>query len=135
MGWSQCLPTPPWTASQTLPCPGPLGSQNNCCPTSWLEHEGKCYWVSSSGKPWPEAEKYCQLEDAYLVVINSREEQVRPLERRSKTRPIEENGSQPWLHIGITWGAFNNDCHLNQTLRGLIGPGRWDKHPESPRRV
>uniref|UniRef100_A0A8C0E0Y1 Asialoglycoprotein receptor 2 n=1 Tax=Balaenoptera musculus TaxID=9771 RepID=A0A8C0E0Y1_BALMU len=51
------------------------GSQNNCCPTSWLEHEGKCYWVSSSGKPWPEAEKYCQLEDAYLVVINSREEQ------------------------------------------------------------
>ncbi|XP_068387099.1 C-type lectin domain family 10 member A isoform X1 [Eschrichtius robustus] len=51
------------------------GSQNNCCPTNWLEHEGKCYWVSSSGKPWPEAEKYCQLEDAYLVVINSREEQ------------------------------------------------------------
>nr|XP_030718176.1 C-type lectin domain family 10 member A [Globicephala melas] len=51
------------------------GSQNNCCPTSWLEHEGSCYWFSSSGKPWPEAEKYCQLEDAYLVVINSREEQ------------------------------------------------------------
>uniref|UniRef100_A0A8C9CKF0 C-type lectin domain containing 10A n=1 Tax=Phocoena sinus TaxID=42100 RepID=A0A8C9CKF0_PHOSS len=51
------------------------GSQNNCCPTSWLEHEGSCYWFSYSGKPWPEAEKYCQLEDAYLVVINSREEQ------------------------------------------------------------
>nr|XP_033703522.1 C-type lectin domain family 10 member A [Tursiops truncatus] len=51
------------------------GSQNNCCPTSWLEHEGSCYWFSSSGKPWPEAEKYCQQEDAYLVVINSREEQ------------------------------------------------------------
>ncbi|TEA40296.1 hypothetical protein DBR06_SOUSAS8210256 [Sousa chinensis] len=43
------------------------GSQNNCCPTSWLEHEGSCYWFSSSGKPWPEAEKYCQQEDAYLV--------------------------------------------------------------------
>ncbi|XP_054946367.1 C-type lectin domain family 10 member A [Physeter macrocephalus] len=51
------------------------GSQNNCCPTNWLEHEGKCYWFSRSGKPWPEAEKYCQLEDAHLVVINSREEQ------------------------------------------------------------
>ncbi|XP_057572285.1 C-type lectin domain family 10 member A-like [Hippopotamus amphibius kiboko] len=51
------------------------GSQNNCCPTNWLEYEGKCYWFSSSGKPWPEAEKYCQLEGAHLVVINSREEQ------------------------------------------------------------
>ncbi|XP_066878226.1 C-type lectin domain family 10 member A-like isoform X2 [Kogia breviceps] len=51
------------------------GSQNNCCPSHWLEHEGSCYWFSSSGKPWPEAEKYCQLEDAHLAVINSREEQ------------------------------------------------------------
>ncbi|XP_015107158.2 C-type lectin domain family 10 member A [Vicugna pacos] len=51
------------------------GSRNTCCPTNWLEHEGSCYWFSSSGKPWPEAEKQCQLEDAHLVVINSREEQ------------------------------------------------------------
>ena len=32
---------------------------------------------SRSGKPWPEAEKYCQLEDAHLVVVGSWEEQVR----------------------------------------------------------
>ncbi|XP_012581596.1 PREDICTED: C-type lectin domain family 10 member A [Condylura cristata] len=51
------------------------GSQTTCCPTDWLEHGGSCYWFSHSGKPWPEAEKYCQLENAYLVVINSREEQ------------------------------------------------------------
>ncbi|XP_074198430.1 asialoglycoprotein receptor 1 isoform X2 [Camelus bactrianus] len=51
------------------------GSRNTCCPTNWLEHEGSCYWFSSSGKPWPEAEKQCQLEDAHLVVINSGEEQ------------------------------------------------------------
>ncbi|KAB1266240.1 C-type lectin domain family 10 member A [Camelus dromedarius] len=43
------------------------GSRNTCCPTNWLEHEGSCYWFSSSGKPWPEAEKQCQLEDAHLV--------------------------------------------------------------------
>lgn len=28
-----------------------------------------------SGMPWAEAEKHCQLENAHLVVINSREEQ------------------------------------------------------------
>ncbi|XP_006109204.1 C-type lectin domain family 10 member A-like [Myotis lucifugus] len=41
-----------------------------------LAHEGSCYWVSGTGKPWPEAEKYCQLQNAHLVVINSREEQT-----------------------------------------------------------
>ncbi|XP_004376279.1 asialoglycoprotein receptor 2 [Trichechus manatus latirostris] len=46
-----------------------------CCPVNWMEHEGSCYWFSRSGKTWPEADKYCQLEDAHLVVINSREEQ------------------------------------------------------------
>ncbi|XP_066219358.1 C-type lectin domain family 10 member A-like [Saccopteryx leptura] len=51
------------------------GSQNTCCPENWLEYEGSCYWFSHTGKPWPEAEKYCQLENAHLVVINSREEQ------------------------------------------------------------
>ncbi|KAM9209560.1 asialoglycoprotein receptor 2 isoform 2-T3 [Dugong dugon] len=49
-----------------------------CCPVNWMEHEGSCYWFSRSGKTWPEADKYCQLEDAHLVVINSREEQGSP---------------------------------------------------------
>ncbi|XP_012511093.1 PREDICTED: C-type lectin domain family 10 member A [Propithecus coquereli] len=51
------------------------GSERTCCPLNWVEHAGSCYWFSRSGKPWPEAEKYCQLESAHLVVINSREEQ------------------------------------------------------------
>uniref|UniRef100_A0A667IHH3 C-type lectin domain family 10 member A-like n=2 Tax=Lynx TaxID=13124 RepID=A0A667IHH3_LYNCA len=46
-----------------------------CCPANWLEFEGSCYWFSRSGKTWPEAEKYCRLENAHLVVVNSREEQ------------------------------------------------------------
>ncbi|KAB0358742.1 hypothetical protein FD754_002898 [Muntiacus muntjak] len=51
-------------------------SQNTaCCPANWLKHEGRCYWFSSLVKPWPEAEKDCQLKNAHLVVINSREEQ------------------------------------------------------------
>ncbi|XP_015424153.1 PREDICTED: asialoglycoprotein receptor 1 [Myotis davidii] len=51
-------------------------SQNTCCPINWLKHEGSCYWFSGTGKPWPEAERYCQLQNAHLVVINSREEQI-----------------------------------------------------------
>nr|XP_060503496.1 asialoglycoprotein receptor 1-like isoform X3 [Panthera onca] len=46
-----------------------------CCPVNWLEFEGSCYWFSRSGKTWPEAEKHCRLENAHLVVVNSREEQ------------------------------------------------------------
>nr|KAF6305141.1 asialoglycoprotein receptor 1 [Pipistrellus kuhlii] len=50
------------------------GSQN-CCPVNWVEHEGSCYWFSRTAKPWPEAEKYCQLEDGHLVVVGSWQEQ------------------------------------------------------------
>ncbi|XP_057571368.1 asialoglycoprotein receptor 1 isoform X2 [Hippopotamus amphibius kiboko] len=51
------------------------GSERNCCPVNWMDYEGSCYWFSHSGKPWPEAEKYCQLENAHLVVVGSWEEQ------------------------------------------------------------
>uniref|UniRef100_A0A2K6ES77 C-type lectin domain containing 10A n=1 Tax=Propithecus coquereli TaxID=379532 RepID=A0A2K6ES77_PROCO len=81
------------------------GSERTCCPLNWVEHAGSCYWFSRSGKPWPEAEKYCQLESAHLVVINSREEQVRA------------------LALGSRDMSFRNDCHLSHTLRDLIGLG------------
>ncbi|XP_042526782.1 C-type lectin domain family 10 member A-like isoform X1 [Dipodomys spectabilis] len=51
------------------------GSVKTCCPLHWLEHDGSCYWFSQSEKSWSEADKVCQLEDAYLVVVNSQEEQ------------------------------------------------------------
>ncbi|KAM6163710.1 C-type lectin domain family 10 member A-like [Rhynchocyon petersi] len=51
------------------------GSQKTCCLPNWIEHEGTCYLFSRSKKSWYEAEKYCQLSDAHLVVINSDEEQ------------------------------------------------------------
>uniref|UniRef100_A0A673TUI9 Asialoglycoprotein receptor 1 n=1 Tax=Suricata suricatta TaxID=37032 RepID=A0A673TUI9_SURSU len=51
------------------------GSAATCCPVNWVEYEGSCYWFSRSGKSWPEANKYCQLENAHLVVVGSWEEQ------------------------------------------------------------
>ncbi|XP_007950500.1 asialoglycoprotein receptor 1 [Orycteropus afer afer] len=51
------------------------GTDRPCCPVNWVEHEGSCYWFSRSGKPWPEAQNYCLLEDAHLAVVTSWEEQ------------------------------------------------------------
>ncbi|KAL1779413.1 asialoglycoprotein receptor 2 isoform X1 [Sigmodon hispidus] len=47
----------------------------DCCPVNWVEHGGSCYWFSQSGLTWAEADEYCQLENAHLLVINSWEEQ------------------------------------------------------------
>lgn len=57
-------------------CPS-LPSGTECCPVNWVEFGGSCYWFSSDGLTWAEADKYCQQENAHLLVINSREEQVR----------------------------------------------------------
>lgn len=51
------------------------GSQTSCCPANWVEFRGSCYWFSSMKKSWNQADKYCRAMNAYLVVINSREEQ------------------------------------------------------------
>ena len=69
------VPPPPPLGGISEP-PRPSGSQSTCCPVNWLEFEGSCYWFSRSGKTWPEAEKHCRLENAHLVVVNSREEEV-----------------------------------------------------------
>ena len=72
-----CLPNPLPFSPSPLPLTPAPGSENACCPVNWIDYEGSCYWFSRSGKSWPEAEKYCELENAHLVVVGSWEEQVR----------------------------------------------------------
>ncbi|XP_010613093.1 asialoglycoprotein receptor 2 isoform X4 [Fukomys damarensis] len=62
---------------RTLACQMAFLQSNGteCCPVNWVEYEGSCYWFSRAGMTWPEARNYCQLENAYLVVLNSWEEQ------------------------------------------------------------
>ncbi|XP_075415676.1 asialoglycoprotein receptor 1-like [Tenrec ecaudatus] len=50
-------------------------SHSKCCPMKWVEHGGSCYWFSETGKTWLQAQQYCQMENAHLVVVNSQEEQ------------------------------------------------------------
>ncbi|XP_077021820.1 asialoglycoprotein receptor 2 isoform X2 [Tamandua tetradactyla] len=73
-------------------------NRTECCPISWLEYGGSCYWFSHTGKTWVEAEKYCQLENAHLVVINSREEQKFILQR---TNPF-----QTWMGLTDSDGSW-----------------------------
>ncbi|XP_049717115.1 asialoglycoprotein receptor 2 isoform X1 [Loxodonta africana] len=74
------------------------GRGTKCCPVNWMEHDGSCYWFSRSGKTWSEADKYCQLEDAHLVVINSKEEQQFILQHAS---PFHT-----WLGLTSTGGSW-----------------------------
>lgn len=68
----------PWKHLNPSPPPPTSGSERTCCPINWVEYEGSCYWFSSSGRSWTEADKYCQLENAHLAVVTSWDEQVRP---------------------------------------------------------
>ncbi|XP_037666317.1 asialoglycoprotein receptor 2-like [Choloepus didactylus] len=88
-----------------------------CCPVNWVEYEDSCYWFSRSGKTWAEAEKYCLLENAHLVVINSREEQKFILEH---TNPF-----QTWLGLTNSEGSWKwvDDTDYRSTYRN------WASHP------
>ncbi|XP_006105151.1 asialoglycoprotein receptor 2 [Myotis lucifugus] len=97
-----------------------------CCPVNWLEHDGSCYWFSRSGLTWPQAEKYCQLENAHLVVINSREEQ----------RFIAQHSSPFHTWIGLTesdgsWKWVDGTDYGNSYRNWAFGePNNWQGHEE-----
>lgn len=77
------------------------GSEVTCCPLHWMMHEGSCYWFSQSEKSWPEADKYCQLENSHLVVVNSPEEQKFIEEHKGPVHSwmglTDQNGPWRWV--------------------------------------
>ncbi|XP_070249020.1 C-type lectin domain family 10 member A-like isoform X2 [Myotis yumanensis] len=101
-------------------------SQNTCCPIGWLEYEGSCYWFSRSGLTWPQAEKSCQLQNAHLVVINSREEQRFIAQHSSPFHTwiglTESNGSWKWVD-GTDYGNSYKNWGVGQ-------PNNWKGHKD-----
>ncbi|KAF6298043.1 asialoglycoprotein receptor 2 [Rhinolophus ferrumequinum] len=97
-----------------------------CCPINWLEHKGSCYWFSQSGLTWPEAEKYCQLENAHLVVINSREEQKFIGQHMGPFRIwiglTENDGSWKWVD--------GTDYRYSYKNWAATQPDNWQGHEE-----
>ncbi|XP_032354480.1 asialoglycoprotein receptor 2 isoform X3 [Camelus ferus] len=95
-----------------------------CCPVNWVDYEGSCYWFSRSGKPWLEAEKYCQLENAHLVIINSREEQ--------KFIAQHTNPFQTWIGLTDSDGSWRwvdgTDYRYNYKNWAATQPDDWQGH-------
>ncbi|CAO2643901.1 C-type lectin domain family 10 member A [Lemmus lemmus] len=93
-----------------------------CCPLHWIEHEGSCYWFSQTQKSWPEADKYCQLENAHLVVVNSMEEQNFLQEKLANVVTwmglTDQNGPWQWVDGTELEKGFKN--HL---FSQGFGPG------------
>ncbi|XP_059919747.1 C-type lectin domain family 4 member M-like [Gadus macrocephalus] len=46
------------------------------CPLGWIKFQCSCYRVYTSKRTWENSHQYCKSQQAALVIINSREEQV-----------------------------------------------------------
>uniref|UniRef100_A0A8C6S027 Asialoglycoprotein receptor 2 n=1 Tax=Nannospalax galili TaxID=1026970 RepID=A0A8C6S027_NANGA len=106
-----------------------------CCPVNWVQHGGSCYWFSRTGMTWAEADKYCQLENAHLLVINSWEEQVRKFTWIGLT---DRDGSWKWVdgteyrNNYQNWAITQPDNWQGHELGGgedcaeILSDGRWN---------
>ncbi|KAM5273525.1 C-type lectin domain family 10 member A-like [Ctenodactylus gundi] len=117
-------------------------SEKVCCPLNWIEHEGSCYWFSHSEKSWPDADAYCQMEGAHLVVVNSLEEQSFIKDRADHENAwiglTDQNG--PWRWVDGTdyekgfrnWAPKQPDNWEGHQLGGgedcahFTSDGRWN---------
>ncbi|XP_006899229.1 PREDICTED: asialoglycoprotein receptor 2-like [Elephantulus edwardii] len=118
------------------------GRGTKCCPINWLEHDGSCYWFSVSGTTWSEADKYCRLENAYLAVINSREEQKFILQHSSPFHTwiglTNSGGSWTWVDGTnyekgyLNWAFSQPDDWKGHEMGGsedcveIRSDGRWN---------
>ncbi|CAK6437753.1 unnamed protein product [Pipistrellus nathusii] len=117
-------------------------SQDACCPVAWLEHDGSCYWFSRARSTWSGAEKSCQLQNAHLVVINSREEQNFIAQHSTPFHTwiglVEGGGSWKWVdgtdyrNSYKNWGAGQpnnwkgNEDDADEDCAEVREDGRWN---------
>ncbi|XP_049622188.1 asialoglycoprotein receptor 1-like [Suncus etruscus] len=126
-------------------------SEKTCCPVNWKEFRGSCYWFSHTGQSWLEADTYCKLENAHLVVIGSIEEQQFVQQHMGSMKTwiglTDQNG--PWRWVDGTdyekgfknWRPEQPDNWYGHGLGGgedcahLTENGQWnDDHCPRPYR-
>uniref|UniRef100_A0A8C9S4V7 C-type lectin domain-containing protein n=1 Tax=Scleropages formosus TaxID=113540 RepID=A0A8C9S4V7_SCLFO len=55
----------------------PVCAVEQVCPERWNSFKFSCYYISNEEKNWDTSRQYCTDRGADLVIINSKEEQVR----------------------------------------------------------
>uniref|UniRef100_A0A8C5LGM3 Asialoglycoprotein receptor 2 n=2 Tax=Jaculus jaculus TaxID=51337 RepID=A0A8C5LGM3_JACJA len=111
---------------RTLACQMAFFRSNGteCCPVNWVSHEGSCYWFSRAGLTWAEADKYCQLENAHLLVINSWEEQKFITQHMGPFHTwiglTDSDGSWKWVD--------GTDYRSNYKNWAFTQPDNWQGH-------
>ncbi|CAO2643898.1 Asialoglycoprotein receptor 2, partial [Lemmus lemmus] len=95
-----------------------------CCPVNWVDHGGSCYWFSQGGLTWKEANTYCQLENAHLVVINSWDEQ--------KFVAKQIGSFHTWIGLTDKEGSWKwvdgTDYKSSYTNWAFSEPNNWEGH-------
>ncbi|NP_058885.1 asialoglycoprotein receptor 2 isoform X1 [Rattus norvegicus] len=103
-----------------------LSNGTECCPVNWVEFGGSCYWFSRDGLTWAEADQYCQMENAHLLVINSREEQEFVVKHRGAFHIwiglTDKDGSWKWVDGTEYRSNFKNWAFTQ--------PDNWQGHEE-----
>jgi hypothetical protein len=52
-------------------------TERTCCSDGWKKFECSCYFISTEKKTWEKSREDCLERGTDLVIINSKEEQVR----------------------------------------------------------
>ncbi|XP_044837424.1 killer cell lectin-like receptor subfamily F member 1 [Mauremys mutica] len=52
------------------------GSGCKLCPSDWLLHRDKCYWLSKEGNTWSKSRDDCSRKGSQMLVIQDREQLV-----------------------------------------------------------
>ncbi|KAM9363251.1 uncharacterized protein ABDE67_014631 [Symphorus nematophorus] len=74
------------------------------CPDHWITFGKSCYSVFTSKKTWTDSKKYCEDEDAHLVIISNTEEQrfVSSLNQRVWIGLTDEETEGVWKWVDGT---------------------------------
>ncbi|XP_076792570.1 asialoglycoprotein receptor 2 isoform X2 [Arvicanthis niloticus] len=103
-----------------------LKAGTDCCPVNWVEYGGSCYWFSLDGLTWAEADQYCQLENAHLLVINSRDEQDFVVKHRAAYHIwiglTDRDGSWKWVD--------GTEYRSNYKNWAFTQPDNWQGHED-----
>ncbi|XP_030047684.1 killer cell lectin-like receptor subfamily F member 1 [Microcaecilia unicolor] len=69
-----------------------MAGQRMFCTAGWLQNDGNCYYFSSRKKSWEESKKFCESQDAQLLVIKD----------NSTLSFIRDNSNGTGYFVGLT---------------------------------